>query len=300
MTEEVEKDQDQASLGETLRQRRLEKGFALETISAVTRVPQRFLEAMEADCFEDLPGQPYAAGFVRGYARYLGLSENEILERYKCEAKPCRAEPVFRVSEPVVTERLPSRAMVLGGMITAVAAYSIWFSLNATATSDIAGPILPDRELASLELASKGEQSLETNHRSIIEKIEPAAEGAIVVAAMVPRAEIALAETSGEDAETVVDASPSEEAVVVEVLEDAWVHITRGDEILYTGVMKAGRRYKPDYAAGVELTTGNAGGVVLHLGNWSSGPLGQTGRVRRDVSLDPQDWRGMQVAQDHS
>ncbi|MFP5206220.1 MAG: helix-turn-helix domain-containing protein [Acidobacteriota bacterium] len=70
------------TFGEDLRMERLSRGIALEHITAVTKISQRHLIALEQDRFRLLPGGILSKGIVRGYASALGLDQNDWTERF--------------------------------------------------------------------------------------------------------------------------------------------------------------------------------------------------------------------------
>jgi len=70
------------SFGEDLRKERLTRGVALEDISAVTKISQRHLIALEQERFRLLPGGILSKGIVRGYAGALGLDPQDWTERF--------------------------------------------------------------------------------------------------------------------------------------------------------------------------------------------------------------------------
>jgi len=70
------------SFGEDLRKERLARGIALEDISAVTKISQRHLIALEQERFRLLPGGILSKGIVRGYAGALGLDQQNWTERF--------------------------------------------------------------------------------------------------------------------------------------------------------------------------------------------------------------------------
>ncbi|MGA9062084.1 MAG: helix-turn-helix transcriptional regulator [Terracidiphilus sp.] len=70
------------SFGEDLRKERLARGVALEDISAVTKISQRHLIALEQERFRLLPGGILSKGIVRGYAGALGLDPQDWTERF--------------------------------------------------------------------------------------------------------------------------------------------------------------------------------------------------------------------------
>ncbi len=66
-------------LGETLQRARLARGVTLEEAERTTRISRRYLEALENENFGLLPAPVYARGFLRTYARYLGLEPSDLL-----------------------------------------------------------------------------------------------------------------------------------------------------------------------------------------------------------------------------
>jgi cytoskeletal protein RodZ len=70
------------TFGENLRQRREQRGLTIDAISNVTKISPRMLLALEEERFDQLPGGVFNKGFVRAYARQLGLSEEETLNDY--------------------------------------------------------------------------------------------------------------------------------------------------------------------------------------------------------------------------
>jgi cytoskeletal protein RodZ len=73
------------SFGEDLRTERLSRGVALEEITAVTKISQRHLVALEQDRFRLLPGGILSKGIVRGYVGALGLDARDWTERFLSE-----------------------------------------------------------------------------------------------------------------------------------------------------------------------------------------------------------------------
>ena len=71
-----------SNFGEDLRMERLSRGIALEEITAVTKISQRHLVALEQERFRLLPGGILSKGIVRGYAGAVGLDQNDWTERF--------------------------------------------------------------------------------------------------------------------------------------------------------------------------------------------------------------------------
>lgn len=71
--------------GEKLQQARLEKGLTLEDVAKKTKIKTDFLGFIEEGKYTKLPSVSYAHGFVRNYAKFLGLPEKEIMAIFRRE-----------------------------------------------------------------------------------------------------------------------------------------------------------------------------------------------------------------------
>jgi cytoskeleton protein RodZ len=71
-----------STFGEELRTQRISRGIALEQITAVTKISQRHLVALEQDRYQQLPGGILSKGIVRGYAGALGLDTHDWTDRF--------------------------------------------------------------------------------------------------------------------------------------------------------------------------------------------------------------------------
>jgi cytoskeleton protein RodZ len=73
----------EAGIGRALRKARLRRGKSLEEASRETRVKPEYLRALEAESFGVLLGDVYVRGFLRSYARYLGLNPEKVVSAYE-------------------------------------------------------------------------------------------------------------------------------------------------------------------------------------------------------------------------
>jgi cytoskeletal protein RodZ len=73
--------------GEHLKREREMRGVTLEEVAAATRISPRFLEAIENEQWDRLPGGAFNRGFIRSVARYLGLDEESMVAEYALETK---------------------------------------------------------------------------------------------------------------------------------------------------------------------------------------------------------------------
>ena len=85
-----------SSFGAKLKSEREKRAITLEQISVATKIGTRMLEALEQEKFDRLPGGIFNKGFVRAYARCLGLDEDQAVADYleaSGEASVPRLEP---------------------------------------------------------------------------------------------------------------------------------------------------------------------------------------------------------------
>ena len=73
---------ESSSFGDWLRRQREMREISLRDIADRTKISLRYLEAMEADRFDLLPAAVFAKGFLREYARYVGLSPDDVVNHY--------------------------------------------------------------------------------------------------------------------------------------------------------------------------------------------------------------------------
>jgi transcriptional regulator with XRE-family HTH domain len=109
-------------LGETLRRARLSKGMTIEDAERVTRIPRKYLEALELENYGILPAPVYARGFLRSYAGYLGLDPKELLPFFPVgHVEEPRLDPLPEVRQPKTWNANSLIAMgVIGGLILIV------------------------------------------------------------------------------------------------------------------------------------------------------------------------------------
>ncbi len=88
-------------LGELLEQTRLKRGLSLEDVERDTRIPRKYILALEQEDFSRLPPPVYARGFARAYASYLGLNPREVLALMPVqEEEEVKLRPLTRVERP--------------------------------------------------------------------------------------------------------------------------------------------------------------------------------------------------------
>ncbi len=83
-----------ATLGAHLRKERELRGIELDEVSRVTRVRLAYLQHLEDDRLVELPADVYTRGYIRAYARFLGVDGERCIEQYRKQSPECSAAPV--------------------------------------------------------------------------------------------------------------------------------------------------------------------------------------------------------------
>ncbi len=98
------------SIGEMLRREREKRQISIETIAAKLRLNAKFIEALEQDRYELLPGDTYIRVYLRSLAQYLSLDSEDIFRRFFNErglsgVDTLRKDSSTKISLPALEER---------------------------------------------------------------------------------------------------------------------------------------------------------------------------------------------------
>ncbi len=146
---------DDDTVGAALRSARLKTGEDLKSVSDRLRIRRVYLEALEESRHDDLPGRPYAIGFVRTYAGYLGLGCSEMVERYKKETAPEATLPGqvssdgFAFPEVKQEARLPRGSLFILAVLLGAGVYGAWL-LSISADRMVTERAQPQRNVAGV------------------------------------------------------------------------------------------------------------------------------------------------------
>lgn len=242
-------------VGARLRTVREEQGLSLEDIGRQTRVPVRHLVQIEEGRLEGLPAAPYSAGFVKAYARAVGLDATVMSHEFRAEFDRAQAG-VHRIAyepyEPADPSRLPPKLLAIVALVIAVlliGSYAIWRSGVLTGEG-------PDTRA---QLAANGDPNVTT----------PApvagAPAAAPVAAPVP--------AGG--------------AVVLTAVSPTWFKVSeRNGATLFTGTLDQGKTFPvPPTAVDPVIRTGKPEGLSVTVGGRPVAPLGEPAHMIANVSL---------------
>lgn len=96
------------SIGNHLRRERELRHLSLEELAQTTRIPLRNLLLIESDRFSELPGDVFTRGFLRAYARAVGIDDELILARYSA------LRTVAALPTPITALTAPERGRRVG------------------------------------------------------------------------------------------------------------------------------------------------------------------------------------------
>jgi len=117
--------------GQELRERREALGVGLSEIADSLHIRVEYLEALEYGDYDALPSSVYAVGFVRSYAKHLGMDSDKAAVEFRMEIAGERPTARLHFPEPLTESRIPTGAIVLVTALLAVAIYGIWYYLSA-------------------------------------------------------------------------------------------------------------------------------------------------------------------------
>lgn len=165
------------SIGELLAQTRQKSGQDIPDVAQSLRISQRYLEAIEEGRNDDLPGTTYAVGFVRSYAEYLGLDEDEIVRRYKDEAEGLEATSELTFPKPIPEGGVPGGVVLLVGALVALIAYGVWYMNSEDQNTPVAQvDAVPERlEVASNKQSATPQEGNVVSKDAVIARSEPVA-----------------------------------------------------------------------------------------------------------------------------
>lgn len=178
------------SVGDVLRNERERRALSLDDVAANLRIRRGLLDAIEEGRFKELPGAPYAAGFVKAYADFLELDRDEIIRRFKEEAAGLDSHKELNFPRPLSESRLPGGVLLLLSAVIAAGAYAVWYfqsSGDRTPLPRVAaiperlaplvdpGPASPQAEAQAAEKSAPEPAAQQTTESSLSSEAGPAA-----------------------------------------------------------------------------------------------------------------------------
>ncbi|MCA1590811.1 MAG: helix-turn-helix domain-containing protein [Acidobacteria bacterium] len=125
------------TLGEKLRQAREDRGISLSEVAEHTRISSLYISSIEKDDYKPLPGGIFNKGFIKSYARYIGIDEQEALQDYAelfaasnddTIQQPRSYRPEVLTDERPISAQLPT--IIIAAVILALMTAGILFAVN--------------------------------------------------------------------------------------------------------------------------------------------------------------------------
>lgn len=270
-TDSVKPDIGRKSVGTVLREVRESAGLTLDDAVRVTRIGKPYLVALEEGRFDRLPNEAYIKGFLRSYAAYLKVPEEEIIACYD-QSVPGKSSSPAAVVPP--SEERQSTEMKQRGqfkrivpvivLIVLVAAVSTYL-FTVRSGNDVNVPVENKQSVAdSVPVPGKAE---------IAEVPAPLGEETGKTDSA-PEASDGTEKDSGSD-----KAAPLPDGLVlkIKVIADGWLDVTIDDAITQHYELKSGDQIAWKADKGFALDLSNAGGVEAQLNGKTLRPFGKSG-----------------------
>jgi cytoskeleton protein RodZ len=239
-----------ASLGERLREAREARGLSLSEVSEKIRIRTVYLVAIEEENWRAVGAPVYVRGFLRTYARFLGLDPEEVVAQFG-EAVPQQttAEAQFVLEPP------GRRSSALTWIAACVAVLLVAFvAYNAL-----------------------------TMHRG-----EPAIATASTQPSPAPSGSATLAPVKSAPEQRVASPAPEageRQSLALVLSAPSWLRVTVDGSVSMEGTFPAGTS-KTFHGRAASVRAGNAGGVQAYVDGKDVGKLGKTGDVvEREFAL---------------
>jgi transcriptional regulator with XRE-family HTH domain len=264
-----------ASFGEDLKRERELRDISLEEIAEATNISRSFLEALEKNAFDVLPGGAYTRGFVRSYARHVGINVDETLDAYKAaverrdaEAEEIALRKVVRVQSPHAGRA--AEAVVATSMVVATLAIGLLYWSGTTNGSTSVAPD-PGAHDAALRARFKKAGSL-PSLPGLPDEEGP--EGPVRSAAA---------------AEPAAEEESPEVIVRLRARETTGVELTCSGRVQFDGELWVGAERHFPCRGNILVSAGNGGAIDYAVGLADMRPLGRPGeRVSgRNISAPP-------------
>lgn len=252
------------AFGDRLRREREMRGISLDEICESTKIARRHLEALERERFEQLPGGVFNKGFVRAYARFLGIDEDQAVADYSAAANE-QPEPEgkfpLEVHEEQDRELNPRRSYLplifaLAALAGVLVGYFFWLKSKPAGGA----PATPVQQASPVP---------ENTPKSSVPSVTPA-EAENGPAAQGERPPVQTAKKSAEKTF----------AVLVRAKEDSWVSIIADGKSVMQKVLSADQHRLIKAGKQIVLRTGNAGGIDVLFNGRSMGALGNENEPR--------------------
>jgi cytoskeleton protein RodZ len=261
------------TVGAELRAARLKRGEELDAVAAKLKIRKDILQALEESDYERQPPKVYAIGFVRAYAKFLGLDAEAMVRRYKTEISGRAPDKAPQLNFPETREdnAFPFVTLALVFAVVGLLGYGAW---NLTQPVDVADAPQVVSEEEAQRLADEAARN------------QPGPLGLPADPALFAQ-QMAAPEAMAPKVYGDVDGAVR---VTLRAAEDCYVRIRDlwadgGPKTIFEQTLMKGEAYRVPNRGGLTLRAGNAGGLLVEIDGNVVGALGRPGDTADRVSL---------------
>lgn len=199
--------------GSLLRQAREEKGLTIDEMSAISNLTKQVIRGIESDDYSELAGLSFVRGYLKLYAKKLGVNEADIVEPFDRWKSEQSGEPIQTISTTGVGVHEPSSGPGKGTMTAAAVVVMVLIAAGAFISYMDSDDAEPEVAVA-VPQEEQSDSSLKTTTESDAEVTTEQNPGQTVIAGTDAGTEI-VAEESVENQEPVAEV-PAESVTAVE------------------------------------------------------------------------------------
>lgn len=270
------------SPGEYLKRERELRGVFLPKVFEVTRVPFRYLQALESDDYANLPHPTFVKGFIKTYCKFLGLDETDAVLRYELYLK----EHLSPAGEAGAAKEMG--LWDSGGSAKGLGGLGDFFSDNkkliaAASAAGIAIIIIVYLVAAALWRTEDSGSSVNEAKEAADAVMAP--ENQVVPPAEAPgeagerRSAVSVEAPLTDSAKAGAIEAAKKQSLAVEALDIVWIKIRIDHEEPFDVLLRKGDRVTWRANEAFSLLIGNAGGVALTYNGERLNAVGRQGEV---------------------
>lgn len=246
------------SIGKELKAEREARDISIQEMASSTKIVSRYLEALEKDELHIMPGAFFTKGIIRVYARYIGLDEEEVLEKYRrsgllTEDVSGRSPKGGGLSDIPGKNRLVIGAVLI--IVLAIIAVAVLFIWKPGGTPSALEPKVEAKTPQIKDYLPKIKEKQETLQTPIVEE-EP-------------------------------------ETFVLELTfqEQTWIQVYVDGILEFNGERAPGETARYDAEKEFVINVGNAGGLTFLLNGQPGKSLGGLGEVVKDIRINSENYK---------
>jgi len=284
VTEKTEKDGFD-TLGEFLKQVREKKNLSLAEVSQTLCIRKVYIKAIEESDVNELPPIPYGVGFVRSYARFLGLNVERIVQLYKEENAPDDKE--IQVFEPQSDITYPTKKYIIAGVVAAFVVYLIFALIGGIKQSKEDAEISPeDMIVVQKETPSDADTITNKEYGNKTESASTTEEKPIDLT--VNQKQEALADKILIRADVFKQESPKiisprkNSRVVVRFKGESWFEVKDASKVYISKIVNEGFEYEIPNKPGMILSVGRYYNTDVYI----DGKLTKVATKRRQTNIE--------------